>query len=297
MDTTHLRYFVAVARAGSLSAASAELKVTQPTLSVAVQRLESRLGTTLFHRGRDGMTLTATGRELLLHATDALAVLGRAEERVRALEKEDFGRVVLGCDLELAPTFLPSLLAAFVESFTGIELDLVNGTAREIVKAVVERRVDFGVVVNPPRLSELAISDLYHDTHELFVAPELAAPDARTAAERVRHGPLIFVDGPEERALLAALRERGLATAALKEMPCAALHLARALAAGRVGAAILPRRYAALSAASAVVRLDHGLPVVDDGVALVRRADLTRTRAAQRIEDALVAHGKRLAAG
>lgn len=297
METTHLRYFVAVARAGSLSAASTELRVTQPALSVAVQRLEARLGTTLFHRTRDGMTLTATGRELLHHATDALAVLGRAEERVRAVEKEEAGRVVLGCDVEVAPTFVPSLFAAYIETFAGIELELVSAAACEIVRSALARRIDFGVVANPPCHEELATLELYADSHELFVAPELARGDAAAAAELVRRGPLIFVDGPEARALLAALRDADVVGDEVHEMPCGALSLARALAAGGVGVAILPRRYAETPDPSAVVRLGGGLPAIADRVALVRRCDLTRTRAARRFEDALLTHGKRLAAG
>lgn len=297
MDTTHLRYFVAVARAGSLSAASSELKVTQPALSVAVQRLESRLGTTLFHRHRDGMTLTATGRELLHHATDALALLGRAEERVRALEKEEVGRVVLGCAAEVAPTFVPSLFAAYIETWSGIDLELVNGCGADIVRAVLERRVELGVVANPACHEELATLGLYGDSHELFVAPELAPADGAAAAELVRRGPVIFVEGPEARALLDTLRDDDVAGEALHEMPCAALSLARALAAGRVGVAILPRRYAESPDPSAVVRLGGGLPTVPAAVALVRRRDLARNRAARRIEEAVVAHGKRLAAG
>jgi DNA-binding transcriptional LysR family regulator len=285
MDTTHLRYFVAVARTGSLTAAAAELKVTQPTLSVAVQRLESRLGTTLFHRRRDGMALTATGRELLHHAADALALLGHAEERVRAVENAAAPRVVLGCAATLCSSFLPSVLVEYGETLAGVEVELLAGAAPEIVKAVVARRVDFGVVGRPPPQAELEIVELYRDRHELYVAPRLAPAEAARL-------PVLFVDGAEARALLAALGERLPG----RRSVCGSLSQVREQTAEGEGVGILPRHYAARAELPRVVPAGGDLPVVDETIALVQRAGRQPACAVARVQQALVAHGKRLAA-
>ena len=293
MDTTQLRYFVAVARAGSLTGASAQLKVTQPTLSVAVQRLESRLGTTLFLRGRDGMTLTATGRELLHHATDVLEVLGRAEQRVRDHAKVEHGRVVLGCCVGVATYFLSALMGGFVETFDGIELELVNGTSQDILRAVLEHRVDFGVVQNPTLHPELIVMQLFSDRHQLFVGADGVPPDTAAVEEHLRESPLLFVDTPEARALIAALGARELAPG--REVTCGVPSVVRTRVALREGVGILQRRYADSPDPSAVAPLEHDLPVVDDRVCLIARADLWRTSSARRVEDAIVALGRRLA--
>src|SRR5688572_5829194 len=97
IELTHLRYFQAVAEHGSLTAAAKRLRVTQPTLTVAMRGLETRLGTTLLFRNRSGVTLTRTGHELLAHAEDVFRVLERAERRIRGHESEEAGSFVIGC--------------------------------------------------------------------------------------------------------------------------------------------------------------------------------------------------------
>ncbi|MEO1335256.1 MAG: LysR family transcriptional regulator, partial [Myxococcota bacterium] len=62
MDFTQLRYFLAVAEHGSISAAARAVQARQPTLSVAIKNLEEDLGATLFHRDSRGVSLTASGR-------------------------------------------------------------------------------------------------------------------------------------------------------------------------------------------------------------------------------------------
>ena len=65
VNLIHLRYFLAIAECGGLSAAAKKLKVKQPTLTVALKNLEQSLGTTLVIRERNGVRLTATGRQLI----------------------------------------------------------------------------------------------------------------------------------------------------------------------------------------------------------------------------------------
>ena len=67
----HLRYFQAVARCGSLSAAARVLQVSQPGLTAMIKQLEETFGTKLLVRLRTGVSLTSTGQELLRFANDS----------------------------------------------------------------------------------------------------------------------------------------------------------------------------------------------------------------------------------
>ena len=84
MELTQLRYFRAIARAGNMTGAARSLRVSQPTLSVAVKQLEASLRTTLFLRHSAGVSLTASGEELLRHVDEVMAVLHRAVECAEA---------------------------------------------------------------------------------------------------------------------------------------------------------------------------------------------------------------------
>ena len=79
-------------------------------------------------------------------------------------------------------------------------------------------------------------------------------------------------------------------------VPCGDLELVKSLALEGVGVALLPRRVAAYGQKGKLVRLHPELPFIPDVISLLYRADLHRTRAALRLKDALVAHGRALEA-
>jgi DNA-binding transcriptional LysR family regulator len=101
LELRHLRYFVAVADAGSFTRAGERLFIAQPTLSQQIHRLEQIVGTPLLHRRRDGVRLTAAGAVLLEAARDVLAAAGHAVSQTRQAAGLDRPRLrfVLTADL------------------------------------------------------------------------------------------------------------------------------------------------------------------------------------------------------
>jgi DNA-binding transcriptional LysR family regulator len=118
LDLTQLRYFQAIAQSGSMSAAARVLRVSQPSLTVAVQNLESELKTTLLLRDRRGVTLTDSGRTLLDHATIVFDTLRSAEQLISGVEGEDVGRFVVGCHESLGAYFLPGVYGGLPPALT-----------------------------------------------------------------------------------------------------------------------------------------------------------------------------------
>ncbi len=307
MQLTHLRYFQVIASCGNLTHAARQLGVQQSTLSVAMQRLEAEMGTTLLLRDRSGVTLTSTGRSLLPYVIEALTLIDAGAEHVQGLETEDVGSFVLGVPMALGSYFLPPFLLAFQRQAPRIELSLWTGTSLATVQALLARDVHFGLVINPPPHPELVFTELYHDATDFFIArPPLAhlqptaepatpavAMDWAEACARLRAGPLVYVT---YMAQSQTLRQR---LGALQLLPsqllrCDDLALAQNLALSGLGVAILPRRVAESTLQSRLCRLHTDLPFVHDVVYLAYRADVHRTRAAMRLKDALVEYGRRL---
>src|SRR2546430_14163681 len=83
LELRHLRYFAAVADAGTFTRAAEQVFIAQPTLSQQIGRLEQLVGTPLLHRGRDGVALTAAGAVLLDAARDVLAAVDHAVSQTR----------------------------------------------------------------------------------------------------------------------------------------------------------------------------------------------------------------------
>lgn len=312
MDLNHLRYFQAVATSGSLTAAAKALHVSQPTLTVAMQNLEERLGTTLLLRDRSGVRLTATGEELLKHAAEVFALVERAEQQIKGLEKDDVGDFVLGCHESLGAYFLPQFMAPFLRSYPLIELSLWNGTSAAVHRAVVERNVHFGLVVNPHPHPDLVIVELFHDAVDLFVAshappPSVVAPlseririleendneELAAAKLRIRRGPLVMAGRlSQSRDLVDRIAAAGLMPT--RTLSCGDLELVKSLVLAGIGVGLLPRRVAAYGHEGRLRRLHPSFPSFPDVIALIYRADMHKTKAAMRVKDALVSSGRSL---
>jgi DNA-binding transcriptional LysR family regulator len=101
LELRHLRYFVAVADAGTFTHAAERLFIAQPTLSQQIQRLEQIVGTPLLRRRRDGVRLTAPGTVLLEAARDVLSAVDHATSQTRQAAGLDRPRLrfVISADL------------------------------------------------------------------------------------------------------------------------------------------------------------------------------------------------------
>jgi DNA-binding transcriptional LysR family regulator len=305
MHLTDLRYFQTIARCGNITGAARLLGVRQPSLTVAMQRLEAETGTTLLLRDRSGVTLTSTGHAFLQMATDILALLDAGLQRIRALESDEVGSFTLGFPA-VSSYFLASFFTAFLQEAPRITLSLWTGSTHAVQQAVLAREVDFGIVVNPARHPELVLMPLFHDACDFFVlAPPhdtpgtATAPAPRphwawdTACTLLRRGPLVYVTSmPQAQTMMDRLGASGLLPA--RQLPCDDLELAKSLAVAGVGVTILPRRVAASDPLRRLHRLHPALPWVHDVISLAYRADGHRTRAALRLKEALIAHGRRL---
>lgn len=152
MELRTLRYFAAVVEAGSITAAATALRLSQPSLSVAIGRLETELGVTLLVRSPRGVEPTSAGRYLL----DASSrVLGDVEEIGRNLQRYGAG---LAGSLTIAavPVLmwrrLPRLLRAYAEEAPEVELRLVDPPPWTALDMLQQHRADLAaIVVAEPR--------------------------------------------------------------------------------------------------------------------------------------------------
>lgn len=301
MELVQLRYFIAITESGSVTGAARTLSVSQPTITVAIQRLEDELKTTLFLRGRGGMVLTRTGEELLDHARDVFGTLGRAEQRIAGLEHELVGNFVIGCHESLGAYFLPTFLKEFLRTAPNIEISLWNGTSASVTDAVLERKVDFGLIVNPRPHASLVITELFDDAMDLFVETsthprnevENSELMLECAIEMLKRGPLIFASRISQCQVLVD-RLGAQQMLPLRRLSCGDLELVKTLGLAGIGVCMLPRRVAAYGHEGKLVRLHPTLPFFPDIICLVYRADGHRTRGGTFLKDSLVAYGRKL---
>jgi DNA-binding transcriptional LysR family regulator len=122
-----LRDFLAVSRAGSLSAAASELSVTQPALTKSIRRLEQHYGVALFERRARGMALTPFGEALLGHAKLIETQCRFADAEMQAFAQGKGGRIRVGAGLFWGATLLPIAIATLQKRLPGLKVDLEVG--------------------------------------------------------------------------------------------------------------------------------------------------------------------------
>ncbi len=144
VELRHLRYFVAVAEAGTLRGAAQQLHVSQPPLTRQIQQLESFLEVHLFERKPRGIELTTAGEVLYEEAKNILALVEQAARRTRQAEEGQLGRLDVGIFGSAIYGAVPAIIREFRSTHPGVEIILHNLDRPGQIKALRERRLTVG---------------------------------------------------------------------------------------------------------------------------------------------------------
>lgn len=161
MNFHHIRYFLAVARAGGFTRAARELHVTQPTVSSGVAELEGDVGVRLFNRDSRHVELTLEGRTLMAYALQIEDLVEEAGERLgRQLGHRDEGSFQFGSIDAGAIYLLPGLLKDYLGIYPNMELSIQVAPSRYLVDELLENRSEFALITLPfehPRIESVSL--------------------------------------------------------------------------------------------------------------------------------------------
>ncbi|WP_336669922.1 LysR family transcriptional regulator [Tsukamurella sp. USMM236] len=172
LSVRQLRYFVAVAEAGQVSAAARELFVSQSSVTTAMQQIEQRLGTEVLHRTSRGVALTSAGEALLPKARQILDLLEEAES-VTAADSHVEGVVRVGVSYTVMGYFLPQHVQRLAVLHPGLKVDWREEDRAAIEEAVVAGDLDFGLLLtsNVADDERLEHETFVHSRRRLWMAP------------------------------------------------------------------------------------------------------------------------------
>jgi DNA-binding transcriptional LysR family regulator len=150
MELRHLRYFIAVAEEGLITAAAERLGIQQPPLSNQIRALERELDVLLFRRKPRGVELTDAGRALLDDARAILAQIDHAAAATRRTARGEEGRIAVGFTSS-APfhPFVPRVLRTFREQFPLVSLALEEAGTSEMVADLRGKKIDAAFIRSP----------------------------------------------------------------------------------------------------------------------------------------------------
>jgi len=238
MSPSQFRVLVAVAEHRSFSRAANELRQTQPAVSKTIRLLEQAFGAPLLVRGMDGVTATALGDEVLLHARSALREFDALRQMASDCGSAIKGTIKIGAPPSLVNWPLPKILGALRKRHPDIHVRLFEGEPNELSSWLSERIVHVALTTSPAE--GWSWTALTEEPFMLLVR-RTDAGSARSLEDLARL-PLIVSSCGIDRMLAREFEKRGLT--------CTVMHKSRsystifAMVEEGLGVSILPRSIA-----------------------------------------------------
>lgn len=235
-----LKYLIAVADHGSVSAAARSLYVSQPGVSAAISHIEGVFGIQCFVRHHaKGVTLTVAGQGFIAEAREVLERASNLQRRARELTETITGKLDIGCFSTIGPFFLPRILERFEEKHAGVATTIFDGTADSLT-----RRLRSGII-EVALMYDLNLDSSFRKIHLLELKPYVLLPKTHRLALRAYvklsdlvDEPLVLFDRPQHDEYLLSLFE-GQSRAPRIGQKVHNFELVRGLVAAGAGYAIL----------------------------------------------------------
>lgn len=160
MELRQLRYFVALAEAGSVSRAAVVLGVAQPAISRQIRLLEDELAIPLFYRTGRGMELTEAGHLLMGHAPQVLAGLQKIENEIGDLRGVADGQVVLGIPPTEGHFLIPPLVSRLRARHPKLALKVIEAFSGHVTEWLMSGRLDVAVFYKLANTRQLVTDEL-----------------------------------------------------------------------------------------------------------------------------------------
>lgn len=150
MEIRVLRYFLEIARQGSMTAAAQTLHVSQSALSKQMKELEEELGQKLFRRGSRSVSLTDAGMLLRRRAEDIVDMVDKTADEFGAMDDLQGGDVYLGCAESHLMAHIASIIRDFKKRYPLFRYHIISGDRTVVLDRLDRGLLDFGVVVEMP---------------------------------------------------------------------------------------------------------------------------------------------------
>ena len=174
MTITQLEYVVAVEKHRNFAKAADSCFVTQPTLSMQIQKLEEELDVKIFDRSHQPVVTTQIGFEIIQQARITISEFYKIKDTVNANKHDVSGEIRLGIIPTLAPYLLPLFLNDYLSKNSSIHLKIKELTTDKIIEGLKTDELDLGLLATPLQQSNLIEYPIFYEELVLYVSRENA---------------------------------------------------------------------------------------------------------------------------
>ena len=169
MTITQLKYTLAVAEYGNFTTASEKCFVTQPTLSMQVQKLEEELGVTIFNRSTKPLQVTEVGEKVLIQARKIVEESSRMNDVISEEKGIIGGTLKVGIIPTVSSTLLPLFLNIFIKKHKNVDLKIEEYNTDTICKKLEDNTIDCAIAATPLNNSKIIERPLYYEPFVAYV--------------------------------------------------------------------------------------------------------------------------------
>lgn len=280
-SATDIGYFVEIAGTRNISRASERLGISQPSLSLAMRRLEDAVGAPLLIRNKRGVTLTRAGSQLLAHSARLLQSWEEIRSEAIASMNEIQGSYTIGAHPSVALYLLSGFLPRLMAEQPKLDIHLKHDLSRKVAEDVISLKTDIGVVVNPVQHPDLIIHKLCEDEVTLWTAAGKQSPTQKFSVGRA-----VLICDPDlvqAQSLMKDFKKRGMVFD--RTVTTNNLEVITELTANGCGLGILPAKVAKRSL-KPLKRVPKA-PVFHDEHCLIYRVENRDVKSIQALRDAI----------
>jgi len=290
MTLNELRYVVAIAQERSFGRAAQRCFVSQPALSVAIQKLEEELGLQLFERGKTEVTVTPVGERIVEQAQKVLEEATRIRDIAQAGKNQLVGVFRLGVIYTVAPYLLPDLIPALNDRAPQMPLEIEENLTEHLEAALKTGRIDAAIIALPFRPPGIVTEFLYEEPFQVVVPQQhkwAKRKSIQPAELSTEHTILLNVGHCFRDQVLDACPELNRSDAPITRTN--SLETIRNMVASGLGVSVLPRDALTPKYHSRlVVAVPFSRPVPTRRIGLAYRRSFPRPAAVAAIRDAVM---------
>jgi LysR family hydrogen peroxide-inducible transcriptional activator len=179
MTLTQLEYIAALDTSRHFVLASEKCFVTQPTLSMQIQKLEDELGVKIFDRTKQPVIPTEMGASIIAQARIVLREAGLIRQMISEQKDTMTGEIRIGIIPTLAPYLLPALFKNIREKYPQVNLVIKETITEEVIQELKNNRLDCGIVVTPLEDASIKEDVLFYEELFVYVSKQNALHDKK----------------------------------------------------------------------------------------------------------------------
>lgn len=169
---TQLSYIVAVAHYRNFGAAAEASRVTQPTLSMQVQKLEEELGVVIFDRSHQPIGMTAVGEQIVAQARIVLAESQKIADLTSREQNEVRGPISIGVIPTMSPYVIPLFIRSFTKKYPEAQVSVEELQTQQIIDRLKNDQLDVGLLATPLHHPLIIEHPIFYEPFLLYLSPK-----------------------------------------------------------------------------------------------------------------------------